>query len=133
MALSIIIMNKLADKNILIVDDVDSNVFALKSYLETLNIKISVVRNGEEAISFLGTGSKPDLILLDMMMPVMDGYETLKVMSETGFLSRIPVIAVTARAMKGDKEKCLDAGAWDYASKPLDMNLLVEKINHWIK
>jgi CheY-like chemotaxis protein len=122
-------MNKLENKNLLIADDEDSNIYALKSYLETLDINISVVHDGKEVISFLSGNVKPDLILLDMMMPVMDGYETLKVLQEKGFLSTIPVIAVTAKAMKGDKEKCLEAGAWDYVSKPLDMNLLIEKIN----
>jgi two-component system chemotaxis sensor kinase CheA len=126
-------MNTLANKKLLIVDDEDSNLFALKSYLETLDMKISVVKNGEEAIAFLSHEMKPDAILLDMMMPVMDGYETLKVLNETGLLGHIPVIAVTARAMKGDREKCLKAGAWDYISKPLDMNALVEKMNQWIR
>jgi len=126
-------MNTLANKRLLIVDDEDSNLFALKSYLETMDVEIFVVKNGEEAIAFLSGETKPDIILLDMMMPVMDGYETLKVLNETGHLNLIPVIAVTARAMKGDREKCLEAGAWDYISKPLDMNLLVEKLNHWVK
>jgi CheY-like chemotaxis protein len=116
------------NKTVLIVDDVEANIFALSSYLETLDLDVLVAKNGEEAVELLEGGTKPGIILLDMMMPVMDGYETLKVLHEKGFLKQIPVIAVTARAMKGDKEKCLEAGAWDYISKPIDLKLLKEKI-----
>jgi two-component system chemotaxis sensor kinase CheA len=121
-------LKKITNKSVLIVDDEDMNIFALSSYLETQNIKVSVAKNGEDAIRLLLRGTKPDIILLDMMMPVMDGYETLKILKETGSLSRIPVIAVTAQAMKGDREKCLQAGAWDYLSKPLNLKVLMEKI-----
>ena len=120
-------------KSILIVDDEDSNIFALGSYLESQDMEVSVAKNGEEAITLLTGGTKPDIILLDMMMPVMDGYETLKALKENGSLKRIPVIAVTAQAMKGDKEKCLEAGAWDYLSKPLNLKSLLEKITQLTK
>ncbi len=113
-------------------DDVENNIFALTSYLETLNVDVLVAKNGEEAIELLQSGTKPAVILLDMMMPVMDGYETLKVLKERGSLKNIPVIAVTARAMKGDKEKCLEAGAWDYISKPINLNVLNEKLTQLI-
>ena len=115
-------------QTLLIVDDEDNNIFALRSYLETKDMEVLVAKNGEEAINLLHCGTKPDIILLDMMMPVMDGYETLKVLKENGKLSQIPVIAVTARAMKGDSEKCLEVGAWDYLSKPINLNELMEKI-----
>jgi CheY-like chemotaxis protein len=120
------------DASVLIVDDVEANIFALSSYLETLDVSVLVAKNGEEAIELLEAGTKPAIILLDMMMPVMDGYETLKVLQEKGFLKRIPVIAVTARAMKGDREKCMEAGAWDYISKPINLKLLNEKISQLI-
>ena len=116
----------------MIVDDVETNIFALSCYLETLNIDVIVAKNGEEAIKLLEDGARPGIILLDMMMPVMDGYETLKILKRSNRLKEIPVIAVTARAMKGDKEKCLEAGAWDYISKPIDLKLLNEKITKLI-
>lgn len=126
-------MNTLANKRLLIADDEDSNIYALRSYLETMNMDISVAANGEQVLAFLAGDNRPDVILLDMMMPVMDGYETLKALREMGYLDKIQVIAVTARAMKGDKEKCLEAGAWDYVSKPVDMNLLIDKLNELLQ
>ncbi|MCW3116318.1 MAG: multi-sensor hybrid histidine kinase [Chitinophagaceae bacterium] len=124
-------MEKLENKSVLIVDDDARNMFALRSYLETLDMKITMAENGEEAISGLQGDTKPDIILLDMMMPVMNGYETLSVLEKNDSLKDIPVIAITARAMKGDKEKCLEAGAWDYISKPIDLDLLVDKLTKW--
>ena len=125
-------MDKLRDKVVLIVDDEESNLFALSSYLDGLNMKIISTKNGEEAIRFLQENKKPDIILLDMMMPVMDGYEVLNVLKQNNSFKQIPVIAVTARAMKGDKEKCMEAGAWDYITKPLNIKLLIEKLIRWI-
>ncbi len=126
------IMEKLKNKTVLLVDDDSRNTFALGNYLETLEMKISIAENGDEAISILLNGVKPDIILLDMMMPVMDGYETLSSLKKNDLLKQIPVIAVTARAMKGDREKCIEAGAWDYISKPINLNILVDKIIKWI-
>jgi CheY-like chemotaxis protein len=125
-------MEKLRNKIVLIVDDEDRNSFALGSYLETLDMKIAVAKNGEEAIAALEHGIQPDIILLDMMMPVMDGYETLAVLNGNDLFKTIPVIAVTARAMKGDREKCIEAGALDYISKPIDLRVLIDKLNKWI-
>jgi len=125
-------MEKLAHKLVLIADDEESNIFALGSYLESLSMKIAVAKNGVETIQYLHENPKPDIILLDMMMPVMDGYETLAALKQHYEFKQIPVIAATARAMKGDEEKCIEAGAWDYISKPLNLKLLVEKMNRWI-
>lgn len=125
-------MEKLVNKTVLLVDDEDSNIYALQHYLEAMELKVLVAKNGAQALSLLKQDPKVDIILLDMMMPVMDGYETLQALKEDSSLKNLPVIAVTARAMKGDKEKCLEAGAWDYISKPLNMQLLLEKLNHWI-
>jgi CheY-like chemotaxis protein len=125
-------MEKLKNKIALIVDDEERNVFALSSYLETLGMQIMTAQNGSEAISLLQSNAKPDIILLDIMMPVMDGYETLEVITHDDELKSIPVITVTAKAMKGDREKCLEAGAWDYISKPINIQLLIEKMKHWI-
>jgi CheY-like chemotaxis protein len=125
-------MEIMEDTTVLLVDDEDSNIFALQSYLEHYGIKVVVAKNGLEAIRILE--NRPDLkiILLDMMMPVMDGFETLNVIKKDPALSRIPVIAVTARAMKGDREKCLEAGATDYISKPVDTQMLLSKINRLV-
>jgi CheY-like chemotaxis protein len=125
-------MNRLKNKLALIVDDEERNRFALGSYLEMLDMKIKTSENGSEALDLLKEGKMPDIILLDMMMPVMDGFEVLAALKADSAVKHIPVIAVTARAMKGDKEKCIEAGAWDYISKPLDMALLVDKLNRWI-
>lgn len=126
------IMEKLKNKMVLLVDDDSRNTFALRSYLEVLGMKITIAENGEEAISKLLNDTKPDIILLDMMMPVMDGYETLISLKKNDLLKHIPVIAVTARAMKGDREKCIEAGAWDYISKPINLDVLADKIIKWI-
>jgi CheY-like chemotaxis protein len=125
-------MEILEDKTLLIVDDEDSNIFALQSYLELFGPKILVARNGVEAVGILRDRTDVNIILLDMMMPVMDGFETMDVLKQDPRLRTIPVIAVTAKAMKGDREKCLDAGAWDYVSKPLDMKMLLSKINRLV-
>ncbi len=125
-------MERLKSKTALIVDDDDRNIFALRSYLETFEMKTEIAKNGEEALALLRNRTKADIILLDMMMPVMDGFETLEALKQDKVLKQIPVVAVTAKAMKGDKEKCLEAGAWDYVSKPLDLNLLIDKIARWI-
>lgn len=125
-------MENLKNKMVMIVDDDERNTFAMRNYLESLEMKILIALNGQEAIDLLQKGPRPDIILLDMMMPVMDGYETLNVLKNDDLLKSIPVIAITARAMKGDKEKCMEAGAWDYTSKPVDLNILITKIANWI-
>ena len=126
-------MEKFKNKTVLIVDDEERNVFALASYLETFDMKIITAADGQEAIDLMKSGSKPDIVLMDMMMPVMDGYEALNIMKQRYELKDIPVIAVTARAAQMDKERCLAAGAWDYISKPVKLDLLVEKISCWIE
>jgi CheY-like chemotaxis protein len=125
-------MKALKNITVLIADDDTRNSFALRSYLEALDWTVIIAGDGEETISVLKKGARPDIILLDMMMPGMDGYETLEVLKRDASFNKIPVIAVTARAMKGDREKCLEAGAWDYISKPVDLTLLVDTITKWI-
>jgi CheY-like chemotaxis protein len=123
----------LKNKTVLIVDDDDRNIFALTNYLEILDMNVFTAGNGEEAIELLRLESNIEIILLDMMMPVMDGFDTLKVLRTNDKLRKIPVIAVTARAMKGDQEKCLAAGASDYISKPIDLKIFVEKMMYWLQ
>jgi two-component system chemotaxis sensor kinase CheA len=125
-------MEKLKNKVVLIVDDEERNTFALSSYLEASDMKTIIAKDGAEAIQLLRNDNAIDIVLLDMMMPVMDGYEVLTILKNDESLKHIPVIAVTARAMKGDKEKCLEFGAWDYVSKPIELALLLDKISKWI-
>jgi CheY-like chemotaxis protein len=123
---------KLKNKLVLIVDDDERNRFALSSYLDTLEMKVFTANDGESAMKFLRSGKRIDLILLDIMMPVMDGFEMLKVLKNDAALKHIPVIAVTAKAMKGDREKCMDAGASDYMPKPIDLKSFLLKISKWL-
>jgi len=119
---------RLKNAKVLIVDDQERNIFALQSYLESREMNVTVAHNGRQALTLLKEGFKPAIILLDMMMPVMDGFETLTQLQENEQFKKIPVVAVTARTMKGDKEKCIDAGAWDYISKPINMPELEYKL-----
>lgn len=122
------IEDKLKGKSILIVDDDPRNTFALVSYLESLEMKIFTAGDGYQAIKLLDDGAAIEIILMDMMMPEMDGYETIGRIRSSGIGGDIPIIAVTAKAMKGDREKCLSAGASEYVSKPVNMQDLLEKI-----
>ena len=124
--------NKLAGKKVLLVDDDERNIYALSVYLETININIITAKDGADALEKMHANHDIDLVLLDMMMPVMDGFETMVAIKKEQTLLKIPIIAVTARAMKGDREKCLEAGAWEYISKPLDMTKLIELMAKWV-
>jgi CheY-like chemotaxis protein len=122
----------LKNKTVLIVDDDERNIFALSNYLYSLEMNVFKAYDGKEAIELLRWETSIEIILLDMMMPLMDGYDTLKALEENGMLKKIPVIAVTARAMNGDREKCIAAGASDYISKPVDLKVCIEKMMQWI-
>ncbi|MDD4972716.1 MAG: response regulator [Bacteriovorax sp.] len=119
-------------RKILVVDDDIRNIFALTSALEQKGATIIVGRNGHEALEKLDLDPSIDLVLMDIMMPEMDGYEaTKKIRKQKRFVS-LPIIAVTARAMKDDQEKCLEAGANDYLSKPVDLDKLLSLIRVWM-
>ena len=122
----------LKGKHILIVDDDVRNRFALSSYLEGSGMNIHLVESGFEALNVLDK-EEVDLILMDMMMPEMDGFETIQKIRDNENISSIPIIAVTAQAMKGDREKCLEAGATEYVSKPINMKLLFESMAKLMK
>lgn len=124
--------NKLKNKTVLIVDDDERNRYALSSYLDMLEMNVFTASDGESALSLLKTEKSIDLILLDIMMPVMDGYEMLRLLRSDASLRDIPVIAVTARAMKGDDVKCIEAGASDYIPKPIDLKNFVSKMTKWL-
>ncbi|MDQ0781202.1 response regulator [Chryseobacterium sp. W4I1] len=115
------------NKKILIVDDDPRNIFALKLTLKSRGYQIVSCTMAQEAIQVLKENTV-DIILMDMMMPEMDGYEAVKIIRNTPGMSQIPVIAVTAQAMPEDRQKCLDAGAQDYVSKPIDVDQLVTAI-----
>ena len=113
---------------ILLVDDDERNIFPLSAYLKAKKFKVESARDGRECLDKL-KDNQYDIILLDMMMPVMDGFETLRVMRGDDILKTNKVIALTALAMKGDMERCMEAGANDYCTKPVDIDVLVKKIN----
>ncbi len=119
---------QLSGRNILIVDDDARNIFALSSYLEAVGLNIFTAGNGFEAIDFLKGNQNIEIILMDMMMPEMDGFEAIEKIKQDSSISLIPVIALTAKAMKGDREKCLEAGADEYVSKPVNLNELLDKM-----
>jgi CheY-like chemotaxis protein len=96
-------------------------------------MNIIIAKDGADAIEKLTALDEVNIILLDMMMPIMDGFEVLAAIRTNPLWQDIPVISVTAKAMKGDREKCLESGAWDYIAKPLDMNQLVNKMVQWIR
>jgi two-component system chemotaxis sensor kinase CheA len=119
----------LKGKNVLIVDDHALNIYALKEFLLSMDINVYEAQNGQEAIDLLKRGEVHlDVVLLDMAMPDMDGFETLEKIRKDRDVSSVPVFAVTARAMKGDEEKCLEAGATEYISKPVNTKDLLTKM-----
>ncbi len=125
--------NELKGKNILLVDDDSRNIFTLTSVLENLDAEIYTAFNGKEAIEILEKEEKIDLILMDIMMPVMDGLKAIQNIKNNEKFRDIPIIAITAKTMQEDKQMCLDAGANDYLAKPLEHGALISMIKAWIK
>jgi CheY-like chemotaxis protein len=122
----------LSGKNILIVDDDVRNLFALTTAFERHNIKAITAESGHEAINILADNNQIDMVLMDIMMPEMDGYETTQKIRREHKNSNLPIIAVTAKAMKGDREKCIEAGASDYITKPLKIDQLMSLMRVWL-
>ena len=122
----------LMDKTVLIVDDDMRNIFALSSALQEYNMKIEIANNGLEALKKLDENPEIDIVLMDIMMPEMDGYEAMKEIRKQNRFSKKPIMALTAKAMKNDREKCIEAGANDYISKPVDVNKLVSMMRVWL-
>lgn len=120
-------------KTILIVDDDTRNIFALSLVLKTRGYTSISTTHAAEGIKLLRENNNIGIVLMDMMMPDVDGYQALKIIKEDEQLKQIPVIAVTAQAMIGDKEKCLQAGAVAYISKPVDVDLLITMLNNFLK
>ena len=122
----------LLGRKVLVVDDDVRNIFALSSVLERRGMTVLTAGTGREAIATLD--STPDLaiVLMDIMMPEMDGYETMQVIRQNPAFQRLPIIALTAKAMKGDREKCLEAGASDYLAKPVNTEQLLSALRMWL-
>jgi CheY-like chemotaxis protein len=122
----------LLGKKILVVDDDVRNIFALTSLLERHGMRVASAETGREAIGLLRQDHDVDAVLMDIMMPEMDGYETMRVIRENPRHRLLPILALTAKAMKGDREKCLEAGASDYIAKPINTEELLALLRIWL-
>ncbi|MGY3490319.1 HAMP domain-containing protein/CheY-like chemotaxis protein/predicted transcriptional regulator [Bradyrhizobium sp. USDA 4011] len=122
----------LIGKTALLVDDDARNIFALSSVLERRGMKVLTATTGHEAISLVESNPKIAIVLMDIMMPQMDGYQTIGAIRQNPAFARLPIIALTAKAMKGDREKCLEAGASDYLAKPVNTEQLLLAIRMWL-
>jgi CheY-like chemotaxis protein len=120
-------------KRVLIVEDDVRNLFALSSVLEPRGASVAIARNGREALSDLDANPDTDLVLMDIMMPEMDGLEAMRALRGDARFAKLPIIALTAKAMIDDREKCLAAGANDYIAKPLDVDRLLSLVRVWIR
>jgi CheY-like chemotaxis protein len=122
----------LPGKKVLIVDDDMRNIFALTTILEEHEMVVAAADNGREAIRILQNQPDIDIVLMDIMMPEMDGIDTMREIRKIPQLKSLPIVAVTAKAMKGDREKCIEAGAWDYLSKPVDREQMLAVLRAWL-
>jgi CheY-like chemotaxis protein len=119
-------------KSILVVDDDVRNIFSLTSVLEDHGMIVRFAETGKQAIEELKKDPNVDAVLMDVMMPEMDGYETTRAIREMDQFKTLPIIALTAKAMKGDREKCIAAGASDYITKPVDTEQLLSLLRVWL-
>ncbi|MGE5716195.1 MAG: HAMP domain-containing protein, partial [Acidobacteriota bacterium] len=122
----------LAGRTVLIVDDDIRNIFAMTSILERHDMRVLAAETGRAAIATLETTEGIDVVLMDIMMPDMDGYDTLRAIRKVPRFRSLPIIAVTAKAMKGDREKTLEAGAWDYLAKPVEADHMLSVLRAWL-
>jgi HAMP domain-containing protein/CheY-like chemotaxis protein/signal transduction histidine kinase len=122
----------LAGKKVVIVDDDIRNIFAMTSMLERYKMEVHSAETGKAALELLQSEVETDLVLMDIMLPEMDGYETIRAVRKMYGFEQLPIIALTAKAMKGDREKCIDAGASDYISKPVDTGRLLSLLRNWL-
>jgi len=119
-------------RKVLVVDDDVRNIFALGSVLERHGMNVLTAQTGREAISLLDSTPDVAVVLMDVMMPEMDGFQTIQVIRRDQSFRRLPIVALTAKAMKGDREKCLDAGASDYLAKPVNTDQLLATLRNWL-
>jgi len=122
----------LEGRKALIVDDDMRNIFALATVLDEQGMEIVSANNGREAIKMVESDADIDIVLMDIMMPEMDGLATTREIRKLAIGKDLPIIAVTAKAMKGDRLKCIEAGAWDYLSKPVDRVHLLAVLSGWL-
>jgi signal transduction histidine kinase/DNA-binding response OmpR family regulator/HAMP domain-containing protein len=123
----------LAGRKVLIVDDDIRNIFSLTGVLEQHDIEVLHAESGRDGIAMLNETPSIDMVLMDVMMPDMDGYETMRQIRRNERFRKLPMIAITAKAMKGDREKCIEAGASEYISKPVDVDQLVSMMRVWLR
>ncbi len=117
---------------ILVVDDDVRNIFAITSLLERHKLRVLHAESGRQALDLLANTPALDAILMDIMMPEMDGYETIRAIRQIPEYRSIPIIALTAKAMKGDRDKCIEAGASDYITKPVNLEDLIWMLRAWL-
>ena len=122
----------LMKRTVLLVDDDTRNIFALSSVLERRGMEVLTATTGSEALAVLDSRSDAAIVLMDIMMPGMDGYETIQAIRAQPKFRRLPILALTAKAMKGDREKCLEAGASDYLAKPVNVEQLLSALRMWL-
>jgi CheY-like chemotaxis protein len=122
----------LVGKTVLLVDDDARNIFALSSVLERRGMRVLTATTGNEAIALIESTSDLAIVLMDIMMPEMDGYRTIAKVRENPAYRRLPIVALTAKAMMGDREKCLEAGATDYLAKPVNIDQLLSALRTWL-
>ena len=122
-----------SDRKVLVVDDDKRNIYAITSVLETRQMSVVHAENGRVALELLERHPDVDLILMDTMMPEMDGMEATKTIRNMPRFKTLPILSLTAKAMKGDREKCLAAGASDYITKPVDAESLLSIMHHWMQ
>ena len=121
-----------AGKKVLVVDDDVRNLFALASALEARGMEVLFAENGREGLDCLDQNQDVDLVLMDVMMPEMDGYETTQAIRQLPEFDKLPIIALTAKAMRGDRERSIAAGASDYITKPVDTDQLLSLMRVWL-
>ena len=119
-------------RKVLVVDDDARNIFALSTVLENHDMEVLSATNGRHAIELLQKTPDVSVVLMDIMMPEMDGYETMREIRRRAEFHSTPILALTAKAMKGDREKCLEAGASDYIAKPVDTEQLLSMLRLWL-
>ena len=122
----------LVGKKVLVVDDDVRNIFSLTAVLEQSRMQVLSAENGKDAIALLQKTPDIDIVLMDVMMPEMDGYKTVRVIRKLPKLKNLPIISLTAKAMKGDREKCIEAGASDYITKPVNTEQLLSLLRVWL-
>jgi CheY-like chemotaxis protein len=122
----------LRQQKVLVVDDDARNIFALTTVLENYEMEVVSVTNGREAIETIQNSPGLKIVLMDIMMPEMDGYQTIREIRKNPQFRSLPILALTAKAMKGDREKCLEAGASDYIAKPVNTDQLLSLLRVWL-